>query len=96
MSKLLTRLGVAGALTAAAVWAIHNQEQIAEKLLQGAEKAKELTDKGVARTVTLVDGLLTKANDWLDGPTVTREPAEKPEGDEYAHTEPLLDDGREA
>lgn len=89
MNKLLTRLGVAGALTAATVWAVKNQDKIEQKLVAGVEKAKTLGDKGLVKAVGLVDGALTKANNWLSA----QEPeAEKPK-DEYTNPGPLLDDG---
>lgn len=92
MNKLFVRLGVAGALTAAAVWAVKNQDKIERKLTEGAGKAKELGDRGVARAVALVDQAVGKlATGWL--PKAAPE-AQKPTEDEYTHTGPLLDDER--
>lgn len=92
MNKLLVRLGVAGALTAGAVWAVKNQDRIERTLTKGAHKAKELGDRGVARAVALVDQAVSKlATGWL--PETTPE-AQKPTEDEYTHTGPLLDDER--
>lgn len=97
MNKLLTRLGVAGALTAVAVWAVKNQDKLEEKLIAGIDKAKTVGNKAVGQVVVLADVTLTKlATDWLKDPhkpePSTPGAAEKP-GDEYTHTKPLLDDG---
>lgn len=92
MNKLLVRLGVAGVLTAGAVWAVKNRDRIARTATRGAHKAKELGDRSVARAVTLIDQAADKlATGWL--PQATPE-AQKPTEDEYTHAEPLLDDER--
>lgn len=92
MNKLLVRLGVAGVLTAGAVWAVKNRDHIGRTATKGVRKAKELGDRGVSRAVALVDQAVGKlATGWL--PQATPE-AQKPTEDEYTHAEPLLDDER--